>query len=143
MPKNYYEVLGVSRTASQEEIKKTYRRMARQYHPDLNPGDKAAEAKFKDVVEAYETLSNPELRKEYDEKGRSKTAEKPSQKKSEASSDVFTQDIYDQMMEHFQDFFDVEKQAKAKAESAAKKRNPLDAGDLFQSYFGSVGKQKK
>ena len=143
MPKNYYEVLGVSRTASQEEIKKTYRRMARQYHPDLNPGDKAAEAKFKDIVEAYETLSNPELRKKYDEKSSGETVEKPSQKKSEASSDVFTQDIYDQMMGHFKDFFDVVKQAKAKAESAAKKRNPLDAGDLFQSYFGSVGKQKK
>ena len=143
MPKNYYEVLGVSRTASQEEIKKTYRRMARQYHPDLNPGDKAAEAKFKDIVEAYETLSNPELRKKYDEKSSGETVEKPSQKKSEASSDVFTQGIYDQMMGDFKDFFDVEKQAKAKAESAAKKRNPLDAGDLFQSYFGSVGKQKK
>lgn len=143
MPKNYYEVLGVSRTASQEEIKKAYRRLARQYHPDLNPGDKAAEAKFKDAAEAYETLSNPELRKEYDEKSSGETVEKPSQKKSEASSDVFTQDIYDQMMGHFKDFFDVEKQAKAKAESAAKKRNPLDAGDLFQSYFGSVGKQKK
>ena len=143
MPKNYYEVLGVSRTASQEEIKKTYRRTARQYHPDLNPGDQAAEAQFKDIVEAYETLSNPELRKKYDEKSSGETVEKPSQKKSEASSDVFTQDIYDQMMGHFKDFFDVEKQAKAKAESAAKKRNPLDAGDLFQSYFGSVGKQKK
>ena len=80
MPKNYYEVLGVSRTASQEEIKKTYRRMARQYHPDLNPGDKAAEAKFKDIVEAYETLSNPELRKKYDEKSSGETVEKPSQK---------------------------------------------------------------
>lgn len=141
MPKDYYEVLGVSRTASQEEIKKAYRKMARQYHPDLNPGDKSAEEKFKQVVTAYETLSDPKLRKEYDGKGRTKTEKAPPQKTSATPSGVFRQEDYDRMMGHFRDFFDIEGQSKA--ESAAKKRNPLDAGDLFQSYFGSFGKQKK
>lgn len=65
--RNYYEILGVPRDATVEEIKKVYRRLARQYHPDLNPGDKAAEEKFKDVGEAYEVLSDPSKRAQYDQ----------------------------------------------------------------------------
>ena len=64
--RDYYEVLGVEKTASEAEIKKAYRKMAIQYHPDKNPGDKEAEAKFKEINEAYDTLSDPEKRKKYD-----------------------------------------------------------------------------
>ncbi|MCX7606474.1 MAG: J domain-containing protein [Bacteroidia bacterium] len=67
--KDYYAILGVSRGASQDEIKKAYRRLARKYHPDANPGDKAAEEKFKEVQEAYQVLSNPETRAKYDQLG--------------------------------------------------------------------------
>lgn len=67
--RDYYEVLGVSRSASPDEVKKAYRRLAMQYHPDRNQGDKAAEAKFKEVSEAYEVLSDAEKRHLYDQYG--------------------------------------------------------------------------
>jgi molecular chaperone DnaJ len=62
-----YKVLEVSKEASQDEIRRSYRRLARKYHPDANPGDRAAEERFKEIQQAYEVLSNPEKRKEYDE----------------------------------------------------------------------------
>jgi curved DNA-binding protein len=65
--RDYYEILGVTKDASSEEIKKVYRRLARQYHPDLNPGDKEAEEKFKTIGEAYEILSDPSRRSQYDQ----------------------------------------------------------------------------
>jgi molecular chaperone DnaJ len=68
--RDYYEILGVSRDASQEEIKRAFRRLARQYHPDVNPGDPQAEARFKEVAEAYEVLRDPERRSQYDRYGR-------------------------------------------------------------------------
>ena len=67
--RDYYEVLGVSKSASDEEIKKAYRKLAKKYHPDMNPDSKEAEAKFKEANEAYEVLSNPEKRAKYDQFG--------------------------------------------------------------------------
>jgi molecular chaperone DnaJ len=67
--KDLYEVLGVKRDASEKEIRSAYRRLARQYHPDVNPGDKTAESKFKEINNAHEVLSDPEKRKKYDKYG--------------------------------------------------------------------------
>src|SRR6476661_8993267 len=67
--RDYYEILGVSKGAAADEIKKAYRKVAMQYHPDRNPGDKAAEEKFKEAAEAYEILSDQDKRAQYDRYG--------------------------------------------------------------------------
>jgi DnaJ-class molecular chaperone len=67
--RDYYEVLSIPRTATAEEIKKRYRKLARQHHPDVNPGDRTAEERFKELNEAYEVLSDPEKRRRYDQLG--------------------------------------------------------------------------
>lgn len=69
MAKNLYETLGIARTATEKDIKAAYRKLARQHHPDVNPGDKAAEARFKEMNAAHEVLSDPEKRKKYDKYG--------------------------------------------------------------------------
>src|SRR4026209_99949 len=68
--RDYYEILGVSKSSTPEEIKKAYRKVAIQFHPDKNPGNKEAEEKFKEATEAYEVLSDAEKRRNYDQSGR-------------------------------------------------------------------------
>lgn len=67
--KDYYAVLGINKSASADEIKQAFRKLARKYHPDVNPGDKTAESKFKEINEAYEVLSDPDKRRKYDQFG--------------------------------------------------------------------------
>ncbi len=69
MAKDYYKILGIARTADEKEIKRAYRKLARQYHPDINPNNKEAETKFKEINEAYQTLSDKEKRALYDQFG--------------------------------------------------------------------------
>ena len=93
--KDYYATLGVPKTATPEEIKRAYRKLARKCHPDLNPGDKTAEAKFKDLNEANEVLSDPEKREKYDEFGQHwnqpRSTENPSSRGTNVSTEDFSQ----------------------------------------------------
>ena len=73
--RDYYEVLGVDKSADDATLKKAYRKLAKKYHPDVNPGDKEAEAKFKEATEAYTILSDPEKRKQYDQFGHAAASE--------------------------------------------------------------------
>src|SRR5215475_12436576 len=75
--RDYYEVLGVSKTASQDDIRKAHRKLVRQYHPDVNKNNKAAEEKFKEVQEAYDVLSDEHKRKHYDQFGHAGVGEGP------------------------------------------------------------------
>ncbi len=96
--RNYYELLGVNRDASADDIKQSFRRLARKYHPDLNPGDKAAEDKFKDISEAYEILSDRSKRSQYDKfagfwrKNRTKVPTNTPRERS-ADEDEFSDDF--------------------------------------------------
>src|SRR4029078_5533448 len=73
-----YVLLGIEREATLEDIKRAYRRLARRLHPDINPGDRAAEQRFRQIAEAYETLSDPDRRRRYDTAGRSVASAPPS-----------------------------------------------------------------
>jgi molecular chaperone DnaJ len=114
--KDYYKILGVKKDASQDEIKKAFRKLARKYHPDVNPGDKEAETKFKEISEAYEVLSDPKARQEYD-----------------------TQDSFD-----FSDFFG-RRGTSAGFGTAAGGRGfrtgftHVDLSDIFGDIFGGAG----
>ena len=77
--RDYYEVLGVDKGADDATIKKAYRQLAKKYHPDMNPGDKEAEKKFKEASEAYAVLSDPDKRRQYDQFGHSASVELTSQ----------------------------------------------------------------
>ena len=140
-----YRRLGVASTATAEEIKKAYRKLAKQLHPDLHPDDPQAEAKFKEVNEAYEILSDPEKRQSYD------TAQRPSQSERhhKASSSKRTAAHtprggpidFSQMTGGFSQFFGFDPDTgeitdEAKVSGQNRKKDPLDMSDMFEKFMG-------
>ena len=138
----YYRSLGVQPGATAEELKKAYRGLAKKYHPELHPGDKEAEARFKEINEAYETLSDPQKRKEYDEKQRTTQGREP-QKKSASSARTRTPTggpvDFSQMQGGFAQFFGFDPATGKVVDEekvSGKKKNPLDTTDLFERFMG-------
>ena len=104
---DYYKTLGIAKEANEKEIKAAYRKFARKYHPDLNPNNKEAEKKFKEINEANEVLSDPEKRKKYDEFGKDwQHADEIRKARSQQSSRSNTQQGYEEFTGDFSDFFE-------------------------------------
>lgn len=119
---DYYKILGLTKNATEQDIKKAYRKLARKYHPDLNPNDKVAEQKFKEINEANEVLSNPENRKKYDQYGKD-------WEHAEAFEKAKSQQQYHGRGQHQQQY--------------SEHFNESDFSDFFESMFGgqSSGQQ--
>ena len=117
--RDYYDTLGVQRSANEDEIKRAYRKLARKFHPDVNPGDKSAEEKFKEINEAYEVLSDPEKRQRYDQLG-------PNWK---AGADFTPPPGQSGQQYEFRDFGDI----------FTESRGGRGFSDFFESLFGGGG----
>lgn len=133
---NYYEVLGVPETAEDEQIKQAYRKQAKKYHPDLNPNNPAAEAKFKAVVEAYETLSDAEKRKIYDAKRNKKKVYGGQTEKDSGNTQGMDIGKFTKDMEKYFGFSFQEKQVGQQSGNVnSNKKNPLDVTDMFEAFM--------
>jgi len=133
--KDYYAILGVSKNASPEEIKKAYRRLARQYHPDLNPANKEAEERFKEIQEAYEVLSNPETRAKYDRLGANWKAYENMGSYSDIPYQAWQtdQDVFSGFSDFFRMFFgeDFLRQARRRSARPLEVRMPVTLEELY------------
>jgi len=141
---NLYQILNVSSQATEEEIKKAYRKLAKENHPDVHPDDAARARKFKEVSEAYGILSDPEKRKKYDRElhtaasGQGRTGKQGNKTASRHNmSDIDLQNI-NMSFESFFGFNPETKEIKneEKLKTKAENKNPLDASDLFEKFMG-------
>lgn len=134
MKKTHYEVLGVPPGAREDEIKKAYRKLAKENHPDLHPDDKAAEERFKEINEAWEILSDPDKRGKYDQE-----LSGPSEKKSKKQSGKKTAPVgkvdINEMMKGFGEMF-TEEHYQQEADKKNKQKGPIDSDDLFARFMG-------
>jgi curved DNA-binding protein CbpA len=138
--KSYYAILGVNQTDDGDAIKKAYRRLAKQYHPDLNPGDKAAEERFKDIGEAWETLGDTDKRRKYDEELSGGQKQKPfaaPSSKAPSSNRPMTQEDFFRMQGAFDSIFsEASIKDSASRKARANPKNPLDTSAFFEHVMG-------
>ncbi len=140
-----YKRLGVAPTATDIEIKKAYRKLAKKLHPDLNPDDPQAEAKFKEINEAYETLSDPDKRKSYDAAQQPTRQEQPGKHPGAARTaprpPAGGPIDFSQMAGGFASFFGFDPETgditdESKVSGQSPKKNPLDMSDMFEKFMG-------
>lgn len=143
---DYYKILGIRDDASEEDIKKAYRKLSKKYHPDANPDNQEAKEKFHEITEAYDILRDPEKRKKYDmEQKQTKTnaqagnqEKQKGKKKSSAPRQEFNME---NMSESFERFFGFNPKSSAVNQekmnpNKKKKTNPIDMTDMFEQYMG-------
>jgi DnaJ-class molecular chaperone len=144
MMKSYYEILGVGRNATQDEIKKAFRQLARKYHPDVNPGNQEASEKFKEANEAYSTLSNPLSKDSYDAKLDGFGAENVNRPNPNAQR---TEPTFHNTMDfrdyegNFERFFGFNPRTKETSIKKESPKNPVNITDFFEQYFGVKNKK--
>lgn len=134
--KNYYEVLGVTKNATQEEIKLAYRKLSKKYHPDVNQGNDNAEKMFIEIQEAYKVLKDPESRKAYDERLESPNGFNRTQTEKKQTTKSYENFNIHDFEKNFEQFFGFNPKTKEMT-SANKnvKKNPIDTTDLFERFF--------
>ena len=134
---DYYQILGIDEQATEDQIKQAYRKLAKQYHPDLHPDDAKAEARFKDIVEAYEILGNRGKRKAYDEKR--KKASRVGEKKTKTQITTPEMDIQN-FTKHMESYFGFAFSGAAESKKTNKENkqqgNPLDMTKMFEGFMG-------
>ena len=136
---NYYDILGVKQTDSEDTIKKAYRKLAKRYHPDSNPGDKLAEAKMREISEAWETIGNENKRKLYDQELSGSAKQKPftaGSSKAPRQERPMTQEDFFNMTRGFDDMFSPEAIKNSANRSKASRKNPIDTTDFFEKVMG-------
>ena len=146
--KDYYKILGVSENADKDELKSAFRKLAKKYHPDRNKDDESAKAKFQEVNEAYNVLSNESSRKEYDEKitafnnkkesrGFGKASKSSSKKESKSTGNARSrEEAMADLNNYFADFFGFDpKSSNVNKEKLKKQKNPIDTSNMFESFF--------
>ena len=136
---DYYRILGVPEQADEEQIKQAYRREAKKYHPDLNPDDPAAEARFKEIVEAYAVLCDSKKRREYDSKNQQRAGRAGTRPKGQARAADPEMDLAD-LTKNMERYFGFPFQAKKTAQAGQgaqhnNKKNPLDMTEMFEAYM--------
>jgi curved DNA-binding protein len=144
MRPDYYKILGVIENATEDEIKKSYRKIAKRYHPDTNPGDQEAERKFKEAAEAYGVLSDAEKRKAYDHERSKAYGTVTGQNRPEGKTRTFQKAPgfdFNHMSSNFEQFFGFHpgtgKVNEDKLNPDRKtKANPIDMTEMFERYMG-------
>lgn len=134
---DYYAALGVEKEANDGEIKKAYRALAKTYHPDLNPGNQAAEKTFKEIIEAYSILSDPEKRKQYDQQQAGPQQDNRMKKTENSRSPQAAPPNFARMQGEFERFFGFQpKNGEITDEEKLKPKNPLDVSGMFEKFMG-------